>query len=85
MNFNKYKLSKTANELYKELVRIGILHFKAESAAEKLISVWKDPKEWWNSKEVQEVRQKFCEEYAYYPKNYKEFFLKKVSDQINQI
>lgn len=85
MDFNKYKLSKTANELYKELVRIGILHFKAASAAEKLLSVWKDPKEWWNSKEVQGIRQKFCEEYAYYPKNYKEFFLKKVSDQINQI
>jgi len=85
MDFNKHKLSDTADKFYKNLSAVGILHFKAESASEKLLTVWKNPDEWWNSKEVQKVRQEFCDEYAFLPNDYEKFFLEKISNQINHI
>jgi putative transferase (TIGR04331 family) len=51
------------------LQSVGIFHKSPENAARKMIEVWDDVDEWWKSKEVQEARNTFCEQFSYIPKN----------------
>jgi putative transferase (TIGR04331 family) len=46
---------------------VGIFHDTPESAARQMAAVWNDVSGWWQSAEVQTVRQEFCENYAHLP------------------
>jgi len=50
---------------YYELLRsAGIFHETPESAALKVAAVWDNASEWWESREVQDARKAFCNQYA---------------------
>jgi|TARA_B110000211_G_C13793642_1_gene427337 hypothetical protein len=76
-------LSKSCDKLF--VIQESKSETTGNKLSEKLLTVWKNPDEWWNSKEVQKVRQEFCDEYAFLPNDYEKFFLEKISNQINHI
>lgn len=57
-------LRDNAVESYQGLVDAGIVHFSAESVANKLNEIWDDIDAWWLDPTVQSARKRFCERYA---------------------
>ena len=57
-------LSDDAIPFYQLLFDVGIFHFSAESAAAKVNEVWENLDDWWDSKEVQDAKDKFCDKYS---------------------
>jgi putative transferase (TIGR04331 family) len=49
---------------FDDLRRVGVLHDTPESAAAKVNDVYNDPISWWKSSEIQEVKNKFCLQFA---------------------
>ena len=54
----------SAQTYFDELQRVGIFHTTPETAAKKVNEVYEDPLLWWNSKDVQDVRERFCYRFA---------------------
>jgi putative transferase (TIGR04331 family) len=57
-------LRESAKPYYQLLVDAGIVHFSAESVANKVNEVWEDIDGWWGQAKIQEVRKQFCGRYA---------------------
>jgi putative transferase (TIGR04331 family) len=57
---NYWELNPEAKEYFKQLEDVGIFHTSPKSAAYKLLEIYENIEEWWSSKELQEVRIKFC-------------------------
>jgi putative transferase (TIGR04331 family) len=57
-------LRESAKPYYQLLVDSGIVHFSAESVAEKVNRIWDDVDGWWRHSQVQDARRKFCDRYA---------------------
>ena len=51
---------------FKQLERVGLIHFTPESAAKHVNKHWDDVLSWWNEPEVERVRQDFANKYARY-------------------
>ena len=58
-NSKHWELKEEAKSYFKLLKSVGIFHETAESAAQQINNVWDDVTLWWESKEVQNARQKF--------------------------
>ena len=54
----------TAKPYFELLNKVGILHYSPETAAKFVDLHWDGISEWWESEEVQDARQIFCEQYA---------------------
>ena len=63
-NPKNWELKEKTKTYFELLKSVGIFHETPESAAQQIINVWDDIASWWDSKEVQNARQKFCEEYS---------------------
>jgi len=61
---NEIRLS--AKPYFDILRQVGILHDCPESAAEKVNEIYLGPLSWWLSSEVQEAKDKFCDQFARY-------------------
>ena len=57
-------MRKSAKPYFDDLRRAGIYHPTPESAAAKVNEVYKDPLSWWNSREVQDARERFVYRFA---------------------
>jgi putative transferase (TIGR04331 family) len=55
---------KSAQPYLDDLHRVGILHYSPESAAKLANEIYEDPISWWSSPDIQEVREKFCHQFA---------------------
>ncbi|MBR4742020.1 MAG: LIC12162 family protein [Desulfovibrio sp.] len=53
-----------ATKMFAELEAVGIFWKTPEAAAQKVAQIFADPTSWWQTKEVQAVRDKFCTQYA---------------------
>jgi putative transferase (TIGR04331 family) len=53
-----------------DLRRVKILHDTPESAAEFINEIYEDPLLWWMSSELQQVKDKFCQQFARTSKNW---------------
>ena len=51
---------------FKQLERVGLIHFTPESAAKHVNKHWDDVLSWWNEPKVERVRQDFANKYARY-------------------
>jgi putative transferase (TIGR04331 family) len=63
-NKKHWELNSFAQPYYDELCKVGILHDTPESAAEHINKVWHKVDNWWMQQSVQDVRVKFCNQYA---------------------
>jgi len=61
-SMNEFRES--AQPYFDDLRRVGIYHETPESAAAKVNEIYKDPQLWWSSIDVQDVRKKFCHQFA---------------------
>jgi len=59
-----HHLRESAKPYYQLLIDAEIIHFTPESIAQKINEVWNDIDNWWNQKNVQDSRIKFCNRYA---------------------
>jgi len=57
-------LRESAKPYYQLLVDAGIVHFSAESVANKVNEVWGNIDGWWGQATLQEARKQFCGRYA---------------------
>jgi putative transferase (TIGR04331 family) len=57
-------LRDNAIPFYNILISAGIVHLSSESAAEHVNKIWDDVDGWWNSKPVQDAKERFCAKYA---------------------
>jgi putative transferase (TIGR04331 family) len=53
-----------AQPYFDSLREADILHDTPESVASKLNKIYQDPNSWWVSPEVQDARNKFCNQFA---------------------
>ncbi len=60
-------LRDSAKPYYQLLLEVGIIHLTPESAANKINLIWDDVMLWWEQKDVQQARKKFCDRYAREP------------------
>lgn len=63
-NPNHWELRVSAKPYFDELRNVGILHNTPESAARKVNEISDDPVSWWKKKEIQEVKDRFCYQFA---------------------
>jgi putative transferase (TIGR04331 family) len=61
---NYAEFNKTAQPYYNTLREAGILHDTPEALAREIKKIYSDPMSWWMSHEVQEAREKFCDQFA---------------------
>lgn len=59
-----WELKDNVKPYFELLKSVGIFHDTPESAAKKLISIWNNVDSWWNTKKVQNARQKFCNQFS---------------------
>lgn len=50
---------------YQVLYDVGILHFSASGAAQKVNEIWEDIEKWWSCKDIQAARTLYCNKYAH--------------------
>lgn len=67
---NYFLLREDAKIFYNELHKVGILHYSPEDAAQWVEKVYPDVEAWWNDSKIQEVREKFCNNFANTSDNY---------------
>lgn len=53
-----------AKQYYRELEKVGILHFTPISAAKKIGEIWNHIEDWWYNQNTQNAIQKFCNKYS---------------------
>ena len=63
-NEEHWELNSLARPYYDELRDVGILHNTPESAAMHINKVWNKVDSWWTKQDTQNVRIKFCDQYA---------------------
>jgi putative transferase (TIGR04331 family) len=63
-NNNLEHLRDSALPHYQLLIDAGIVHLNSDSVVLKVNEVWDDINQWWESKEIQDARNTFCERYA---------------------
>ena len=63
-NQKHWEINEDVKPYFELLKSVGIFHNTPESAAKKLIDVWGNVDLWWKTKEVQNVRQKFCNQFS---------------------
>lgn len=49
---------------YQKLIDAGIIHLSARSVADKVNNIWDDVDRWWLNKDLQDMRNQFCNIYA---------------------
>lgn len=64
-----WPIREEASELFEELKSARVFHTTPASVAEHLASIWDDVGGWWNSPEVQLVRENFTNEFSATNKN----------------
>lgn len=69
-NPRHWEIRQSAQPYFDMLRRVGILHDTPESAAAKVNEIYKNPLSWWNQKEIQDARVKFCQQFAYTSENW---------------
>ncbi|MDF3820147.1 LIC12162 family protein [Leptospira sp. 96542] len=63
-NPKHWEIRDSAIPFFEKLKRVGIFHETPEGAAQMVNKVWNHIPEWWYSKETQEARDEFCQQYA---------------------
>lgn len=63
-NPKHWELNPSAQPYYDDLRKMKILHDCPKSAASKVDEIISDPLHWWRQKEVQRVKNRFCQMYA---------------------
>ncbi len=58
------KLDSTAQQIHDRLFETKILHYSGETVAQHVDEIWDDIDSWWQSPEVIEARDLFCERFA---------------------
>ena len=66
---NHWELKEKAKPYFELLRSVGILHETPKGAAKQMIKVWHDVSSWWESDEVQNAREQFCDQFALMPDN----------------
>jgi putative transferase (TIGR04331 family) len=69
---SRVKITESAQPYLDDLRRVNILHDSPESAAEFINKIYEDPMSWWMSSELQQVREKFCNQFARKSENWLE-------------
>jgi putative transferase (TIGR04331 family) len=69
---SRIKIIESAQPYLDDLRLINILHDSPESAAEFINKIYEDPMSWWMSSELQQVREKFCNQFARKSENWLE-------------
>lgn len=59
-----YAFREKAAPIISDMLAAGILHESPESAAEHLNRIHQDPDAWWRKSETQDVRERFCSQFA---------------------
>ncbi|TGL58459.1 LIC12162 family transferase, partial [Leptospira jelokensis] len=59
-----WELRDSAIPHFEKLEQVGIFHRTPDSAAQKVNEIWNNIESWWNSKEIQSVKNEFCFQYA---------------------
>ena len=62
---DQWDLRDNVKDDFESLKNVKILHDTPESAAKHLANIWNDIPKWWHSKEVQQVKDKFCKRWSY--------------------
>ncbi len=57
-------LRESAKPYYQLLLDVGIIHLTPESATKKINDIWDNVEDWWAQADVQQARQRFCNQYA---------------------
>jgi len=63
-DLNNIPVARQAEPIFEEMRRVGLFHMNGTKAASHVNKIWDNVEEWWNSREVQQVRKQFCENYA---------------------
>jgi len=59
-----YKHREASIPYFDALERVGVLHYSPESAAKKLLEIYRDPLAWWHQADVKEAVQQFLSVYG---------------------
>ena len=79
MDLNKFKISDEYYHYYEKLHDVGILNYNPSEAKDQVEKIFNNVNGWWNNNKLQDIREKFCEKFAYHPTNQEKFFVNKIS------
>jgi putative transferase (TIGR04331 family) len=70
-----WELNQKADGLFLKLEECGVFHKSPDSAALKLIEIWDNVDDWWESEKVQLALSLFITEFCKKPENFQKSFL----------
>ena len=80
LNSEYWELNSNAKKYFDKLEEVGILHYSEKSLNVKLMQIYKNPKDWWMSVEIQTVKDDFCLQFA----NTSNTFVRDFNKEINK-
>lgn len=63
-NPNHWEIRESAEPFFEKLKKVGIFHETPEGAAQMVNKIWDNIPDWWYSKDIQEAKNEFCQEFA---------------------
>jgi putative transferase (TIGR04331 family) len=83
-NSDYWEVRDSATKAYDNLHKNGILHYDAFSAADKLNEIYKNPIGWWQQPEIQNVKNAFCNEFAFTINDYRKIWHDELKNRFNE-
>ena len=77
-----WEMTTEAKQHFKEMEKVNMLFTEAKNAALFINDIYHDPSQWWNRKDVQDVKNKFCEQYANSSDNWLRAWTKEIQKQL---
>ena len=70
MDKELFNLRDEAIDYFDSLNKVGILFYDFKSAAKSINNQYLNISDWWNDKNLQDVRREFCDRFAFVSKKY---------------
>ena len=81
---NIERSNKVAKEYYNKMKELGMVHNSYKSASDFINNNYFKIEVWWNSKEVQNLRKRYCKNLAYTNKKMVHEWISEIKDQIKK-
>jgi putative transferase (TIGR04331 family) len=84
INPEHWEARDTVQPFMDQLRKVGILHDSPQSAALHINNTVNHIENWWSGNDLQTIRRKFCKNYAYTDKRWRDVWAKTITDMIKQ-
>ena len=84
-NQDLYRMRSDIKECFNKFQEVGVLFSDPVSASRKVNEIYHNPLAWWHSYDIQQIREEFCERFAYSTKEWINVWAKELKSVNNMV